>query len=499
MRARVAVAIGVLGAAGAIAIGLAAARSSGAHDPVTISVDATHPGRAVPRSFLGLSIEYQSVGPYMGTPAAPNRAFVRLVRALGAAQHSPVALRIGGNSADQSWWNPRRGPRPAGVRFDLGPAWARSLATGQRALGAPVALVLNLALDDPANARALVRGVEAAGLGGPGVRGLEIGNEPDNYAGRRTFRVGPLVVVRPRQRVRYGPAQYVRAAARYVAALGPRRPGAPALAAGGFASERWARTAIPSLLAAVPDRLDELLAHAYALRTCNPTTDPADLRSQLLSDDASRGLVRLLAPYRGRGLPVRVAELNSAVCGGVAGVSDTYAAALWTPDALFALAAAGAGQADVHTWEGSLYAPFVFGRGTRVTVRPLFFGLLLFARAAPAGSRVLPVRLERAGNDVRAWATEGPGRTLRVLVLNRGARDPRRVRVRVGGATRAFAVQRLSAAGLAARDRVTLSARGPRPVAVADGEARIALPPASAALLVGRPPAPTRPGRKNGR
>jgi hypothetical protein len=227
MRARVAVAIGVLGAAGAIAIGLAAARSSGAHDPVTISVDATHPGRAVPRSFLGLSIEYQSVGPYMGTPAAPNRAFVRLVRALGAAQHSPVALRIGGNSGDQSWWNPRRGPRPAGVRFDLGPAWARSLATGQRALGAPVALALNLALDDPANARALVRGVEAAGLGGPGLRGLEIGNEPDDYASRRTFRVGPLVVVRPRQRVRYGPAQYVREAARYVAALGPRWPGAP--------------------------------------------------------------------------------------------------------------------------------------------------------------------------------------------------------------------------------------------------------------------------------
>jgi hypothetical protein len=96
------------------------------------------------------------------------------------------------------------------------------------------------------------------------------------------------------------------------------------------------------------------------------------------------------------------------------------------------------------------------------------------------------VRLEHAGEDVRAWASRGPGTALRVLLLNRSASDGREVRVRVGAAARRFRLQRLEAPGLDARDRVTLGGRGLRPVAVRDGEARLTLPVASAALLVGR-------------
>ena len=503
MRARAAVAIGVLGAAAVVVIGLAAAGSSAPGGPVMVTVDRAHPGRAVPRSFLGFSIEYQSVPAYMGSPGAPNRAFAGLARALGAAQGAPVGLRIGGNSSDQSWWNPAGRPRPPGVLVDLGPAWARSLATGQRALGAPVALGMNLALDDPSNALALVRAVRAAGAA-PGV--LEIGNEPDLYARGRTFRVGPLVVVRPRQRLRYGPAQYVREASRYAEALRRGLGGTPVLAAGGFATDAWARAAVGGLLAAAPGVIGQLVAHVYALTVCNAATGDGGLRARLLTDDASRGIARALSPYVGRGLPVRVAELNSAVCGGVAGVSDTFAAALWAPDALFALARAGALQADVHTWSGSFYAPFAFGRAVggpvTATVRPLYYGLLLFARAAPAGSRLLPVRLDGAGDEVRAWATAGAGAAARVLLINRSAGEARELRVRVGrGGAGSASLQRLRAPGLAAGGRVTLAGQrfrtptasgalpgrpAPGTVPIRAGEVRLTLPPASAALLVER-------------
>src|SRR6185503_8983815 len=47
-----------------------------AQGPLTVTVDLTHPGPAIPRSFLGLSIEYQSVPAYFGPGARPNRAFV---------------------------------------------------------------------------------------------------------------------------------------------------------------------------------------------------------------------------------------------------------------------------------------------------------------------------------------------------------------------------------------------------------------------------------------
>jgi ketosteroid isomerase-like protein len=87
---------------------------------------------------------------------------------------------------------------PSRVLYDVAPAWVASLATGQARLAAPVALGLNLALDDPGNAVSLVRAVRSR-LRPPGVVSLEIGNEPDLFTHARTFRVGWLTVHRPRR------------------------------------------------------------------------------------------------------------------------------------------------------------------------------------------------------------------------------------------------------------------------------------------------------------
>jgi hypothetical protein len=56
---------------------------------------------------LGLSIEWDAVSPYAGAPQQRNTDFARLVRALSDASGSPTAIRVGGNSTDQSWWNSR--------------------------------------------------------------------------------------------------------------------------------------------------------------------------------------------------------------------------------------------------------------------------------------------------------------------------------------------------------------------------------------------------------
>jgi hypothetical protein len=471
-----------------------------AQGPLTVTVDLTHPGPAIPRSFLGLSIEYQSVPAYFGPGARPNRAFVRRVAALGAAQRAPVALRIGGNSSDESWWNPARRPRPHGVLYDLGPAWVASLATGQARLGAPVTLGLNLALDDPGNALSLVRAVRAR-LRTPGVASLEIGNEPDLFTHARTFRVGRLIVHRPRQRLRYSPARYVAETQRYLAALSSNvRAPRPRFAVGGFASASYFDALAP-LVDSRTSNVDELVAHSYAITACNGETPVDKLRAQLLTDGASRGLTKTVAPYlaaaRSRGLPVRVSELNSAVCGGVRGVSDTFTAALWAPDALFALANAGVRQVDMHTWAGAYYAPLVVGRAAGRDVarpRPLYYGLMLFALAAPAGSRLVPVRLTNAGST-RAWATIDPRGALRLLLINRSTSASREVLVRVAAVGGSGRLTLLRAPGIDARDGVTLGGRElsddgalARPplgasVSARGRRVRFTLPAASAGLL----------------
>lgn len=470
--------------------------------PVTVTLDPAHPGSPMPRSFLGLSIEYQSVRPYLGTARRPNRAFLQAVAALGAAQKAPVALRIGGNSSDESWWNPARRPRPHGVLNDLGPAWVASLASGQAQLAAPVALGLNLALDDGGNALALVRAVRAR-LKRPGVVSLEIGNEPDLFARARTFHVGRLVLHRPRQRLRYGPARYVTEARRYLTVLSARlRAPVPRLAIGGFASGAFFR-ALPALVDPPNSHVGELIAHSYAITSCNAATPAGELRARLLTDGASRGQTGPLSPYmasaRGHRLPVRVSELNSAVCGGVSGVSDTFAAALWAPDALFALARRGVRQVDVHTWMGAYYAPLVIGRSGDHEVahpRPLYYGLMLFALAAPASSRLVPVRIGNAG-ATRGWATVDRTGVARILLINRSTRASRDVRIRLTGPQGPGRLTLLCAPGIAARQGVTLGGRTlpgngihvpprGRPVRARGGEQRFTLPSASAALLTVR-------------
>ena len=156
-------------------------------------------------------------------------------------------------------------------------------------------------------------------------------------------------------------------------------------------------------------------AHLYALPDCGVPTPPV---SWLLSAAASRGraasLAQLARIARAARAPMRVTELNSAACGGRAGFSDRFAAALWLTDTLFALLRGGSRQTDVHSWQHARYAPFEV-RGERVVARPALVGMLAFARAAPAGSRLVSVKV--VGAPVRAWATVDGARVIRVALI----------------------------------------------------------------------------------
>ena len=82
--------------------------------------DSGAPGRGLPNGFLGLSLEYPAIEAYAGTdPAHIDPVFEQLVRNLAPGQ-APV-LRIGGDSADSTWWPVPGATRPPGVTFTLGP------------------------------------------------------------------------------------------------------------------------------------------------------------------------------------------------------------------------------------------------------------------------------------------------------------------------------------------------------------------------------------------
>jgi hypothetical protein len=434
---------------------------SGAAPSVVVRLDPARSGRPVPRSFLGLSTEWDSVDAYAGPPGRRRNGLRALLAPL-VARTGGLALRIGGDTADQAWWNPRGRPRPATVLQDVTPATVDAVAWLARSLRGPVTLDVNLALGDPDNARALARAARRR-LPRGSLDTVEIGNEPDLYTRGRTFRVPGHVHRRVRKRAHYDARTYSRDAAPYLDVLSRRPRPAARLAVAGFAGAAW-WPSLPRLLDRVRGQVGALSGHLYALPRCGGRAPPV---SWLLTTTASRGraasLAQLVAIGRRYGLPVRVTELNSAACGGRPGLSDSFAAALWLTDTLFALLREGVDQADVHTWAHARYALFDV-TGTRATARPPLTAMLAFARAAPPMSRVIGFSGDLG--PLRAWATIDQQRTVRVALI-----APTAVRARVASA-------RCALAWVAGR-RGRRSAR----VCPRDGQITMALPARTIAVL----------------
>jgi hypothetical protein len=471
------------------------ARSS--RSVVLIRISRTELGRPIPSAFLGLSLEYSGVYPYAGTdPRAPNPVFVRLIGNLVPGQR-PV-LRIGGDSTDRSWWPVRGIRRPPGVTYALSPVWGATVQALARATGARLVLGINLLANSPmiasAEAHALI-----AGIGRERIAAFEIGNEPELYSTQAWYRTASGMAV-PGRPPGYGFQTYLREISPIRSAL-PRVP----LAGPATGALSWL-SPLPQLLAAEPG-LAQVTFHRYPLNRC--VTDPSSplypTVARLLSSSASQGLVRGVAPYvalaHRRGLGFRVDELNAVTCGGKPGVSDTFASTLWALDTLLWMARSGVDAVDVHIHpEAPANQLFTFNaRGGRWlgSVRPEYYGLLAFARAAPAGARLLRIA-GRVPGGLRTWATLAPDGRIRLVLINDSLTQASAVLVRPPAPAGAAALERLLAPSIYATSGVTLAGQSfgsstatGRPsgrlraasVRPAGGEYHLMMPAASGAIL----------------
>ena len=467
---------------------------------IEVTVAGTPAGVPVPRAFIGLSIEYSSATAYLGDdPSAPNETFVRLVRALAPSGH-PV-LRFGGDSTDWTWW-PVPGMRtPGGIRYSLGPQWVDVVRATARALGARLILGINLETDSKAIAKTEALSL-LHGLGRSLIAGFELGNEPELYRSGTWYTTARGVAVRGRHG-RYPVAAYVPDFERISAVL----PGSVPLVGPASGAPKWVAAVMP-FVASNP-RVRLITFHVYPLDRCFTKRSSPHYPTipNLLSPAAAQWPVTFLAQAissaRALRLPLRVDELNSVSCKGANGVSNTFASALWAVEALFELAQDGVEGVNIHTLAGAMYQPFTFAQvGTRwlAQVAPLYYGLLLFDRAAPAGSRLLPTTHEQAPS-LRTWATLGRNGAVRVVLINVSPSRTLELAVRSPLGARAATVERLRAPGLTARSGVelagqsfgALSATGVlagrqklTSVRARAGSFFVELPPASAALLTVR-------------
>jgi len=410
----------------------------------------------VPTSFFGLSTEYWAMPRYERHMPIFNRV-LSLVRVPG---EGPLILRVGGDSADHTYWDPsgRRLPPHA---FRLTPGWLRRAAAVVGNLNLRLILDLNLAADSPSMAAQSARAA-LTDLPQGSVVGFEIGNEPDLYGRaprassvrRRHRRVHRRVVSGP-----YTATDYVDAFRAYARELGTVAPAVPLLGPS-VANPAVDLSWVARVISGDRHLLGALSAHRYPLSACvDPGSPLYPTISRLLSEFASAGMARTVMPAvrlaHQAGLPFRLTELNSVTCGGLRGVSNSFATALWAPDALFELLRAGVDAVNVHIRADAVNAPFALGN-SGLKARPLLYGLLLFARTLGPDAHVLAVHMRAARTlQLKIWAVKLAGGVLHVLLIDKGPRSAS-VELRLP-ATAPATVERLLAPSVTATSGVTLA------------------------------------------
>jgi hypothetical protein len=511
----------VLAAATWAGPGVTAAGAAPSHRLLARTVlDTRLKGPRLPRSFLGFSVEYPQLFTHLGSPSAgPNPIFDRLLANLGRFGDGPVSLRVGGGSTDAAWWNPTGRPNPRGVTYSLTPTTVQMLGDFARRTGSRLLLGLNLAIANPRFAIAWATAA-MAGLPQHAIQSFEVGNEPDIYSERPYYRDHSGRVHFTRSR-RWNFRTYLAQLGRYVSALRRLDPRPPLAGPSACCQRPW-DAGLPALLAREGSRLNLITYHWYALDGCT-IKRRHPLHSRGYPAAARRARLALLSPLglgrpartfaalarlaRRRHLPFRLTETGSAACGGLPSVSDSFASALWSTDWLFLLWLSRLAGVNFHS-AGGAQGPFsfVYGRSRRWLgrVRPLYYGLLLFAEATANRPRLLYGPTIRTTGprkvNLRIWATLDRHRTARLVVLNKDPRASGTIEVRLRGRAGPATVALLRAPSLAATSGIRLAGQrfavptdgtlqGTRRVSRPHrrhGVLRFFLPRASAALLTVR-------------
>lgn len=458
--------------------------------PIAVSIDRLDPGPPVPREFLGLSFEAAALGQI--AQYAHRGDLVKLLRSLG-----PGIIRFGGITADQNVaWTDAATPRPPWASRTINAAQLQAIGALARRSGWKVLLTVTMAHFEPT---AAAREVAAAHRAlGANLAAVEIGNEPDAY-GRHGFRTLPWIAQGYEEEV----SEYREA----IQALTPGVPIAGPDVSGSGIFIEWGEEE------ALSQRPALLTGHHYPLGCAQkPPPTIESLLSVVTRGRESISLGTYMKVARNLHVPLRIDEAGSVSCGGVPGISNTFASALWATGYITQVMASGATGINLQGNPGNCagYTPLcapdpsALARGA-LRAQPDWYALLL--SRALVGYRPLPTTVTGEGEPNLVVASfSGPRHSVQVVLVDDeppGSR-PLELTLNVGAGMGPGQVLRLTGPTPSATGDILLGGHAvaadgslrapihPERIAAHTGKATVKLSPSSAALVtVGpRPPAP---------
>ena len=355
---------------------------------------------AVPADYNGLSYESAQ----LANPAffsTQNRQLATLFQAL-----SPCGvLRLGGGTSEYTTFAEQApaGPPPFEV---FGPDTSKTIKQGTvtsasalrnlrgflDATGWRCIYGLNLGQGTKENAAAEAEA--AFRILGPRLLALQIGNEPDSFSH-----------FRPKG---WGPDAYIRQWLEFHAAIVARVPQAK-FAGPDISNKLVYLTAFAEMAAQHPD-IVLLTVHYYAM---GPAGNPLATLQNLLRPNPKlttmpwAKVATVQEAMRSAHLPCRISEVNSCWNGGLAGVSDTFASALWCADMMLHFASLGMAGVNLHGGGNGWYSPIVGSPSSGFLRRPEYLGMQFAQRFA--GATMIHTNLQCSSDSVTAYAARLPG------------------------------------------------------------------------------------------
>ncbi|TDL20289.1 glycoside hydrolase family 79 protein [Rickenella mellea] len=388
-------------------------------------------------NFLGFSIEFSVVNQVLGKNSSFLQVpFLNLMSEL-SKRAGHVQIRVGGNTQETATLVPSL-PDGKSIEKDYN-ASSNPTATppllftpeiiymmGNISALLPIEWYIGVPLNDTANLRLEIAELSQAVLG-PNLKGMQVGNEPDLYANHGH---------RP---TTYGPADYDTEFGIVAAALDNdktiTRPNilvGPSLSSIAWTPEQVWDT---GFMTKHPELAYVSVEH-YPLDNCfaqfgvGTPHVPQDEFASYLTHQSGKDIV---APFLNSsnlaqqvGKPFLMFETNTASCGGFAGISDSFGAALWGIDYGLQMAYSNFSGALVHVGGQSVfYNPFTpppTNQSTfhQWTIGPLFYSSLIIAEAIGSTNKSQVLDLNpNAGNLLTpAYAIYENGAPVRVAMTN---------------------------------------------------------------------------------
>jgi hypothetical protein len=254
-----------------------------------------------------------------------------------------------------------------------------------------------------------------------------------------------------------------------------------------------------------------LTGHHYPLG-CAQTPAPSieTLLSAATREREAQSLTTYMSVASSYRIPFRLDETNSVSCGGVAGISDTFASALWAIGYITQAMAAGTAGINLEgnptncTGYTPVCAPdpAALASGS-LRAEPDWYALLL--TSSLAGDRPLPTTISAEPQpNLVAASFAGPDHSLKVVLVDdeEPGASPLAVRLDVGAGLGSGRILRLTAPAQSATGGVLLGGRAvaangswstsmpTESVSARTGAIALELAPDSAALVTVSPPGP---------